>query len=79
MSATAGECRRLDARGLSCPMPLLKARAMLAGMSRGECLEILATDPDAEADLRAYCEQAGHRLLEVCASAGDTVVRLQKG
>jgi len=68
----------LDARGLSCPMPLLRARAMLAGMESGQILQVLATDPDAANDFRAYCEQSGHRLIAV-ESAGDvTVLRVEK-
>ncbi|MGC9457513.1 MAG: sulfurtransferase TusA family protein [Halothiobacillaceae bacterium] len=79
MSASRQDCRHLDARGLSCPMPLLKARALLAGMVSGDCLEIVATDPDAEADLRAYCDQAGHQLVEARVASGETVVILEKG
>lgn len=54
----------LDARGLSCPLPVLKARKRLAGMAPGRRLAVLATDPRAPEDLRALCEAAGHALLE---------------
>ena len=54
----------LDARGLSCPLPVLKARKRLKAMSPGERLRVLATDPRAPADFRAYCAEAGHALLE---------------
>lgn len=54
----------LDARGLSCPLPVLKARKRLAGMGPGERLVVLATDPRAPDDFRAFCEAAGHALLE---------------
>jgi tRNA 2-thiouridine synthesizing protein A len=43
----------LDARGLSCPLPLLKARQALAGLAPGETLVVLATDPEAPIDLAA--------------------------
>lgn len=55
----------VDARGLHCPMPLLKARKALATKQAGECIEVLATDPGAEADFQAYCEHSGHRLVHV--------------
>ena len=54
----------LDARGLSCPLPVLKARKRLQGMGRGERLRVLATDPRAPEDFRAFCAAAGHALVE---------------
>jgi len=50
----------LDARGLSCPLPLLKARQALAGMQPGETLVVLATDPEAPIDLAALAADEGH-------------------
>ena len=50
----------LDARGLSCPVPLLKARRALAGMAPGETLVVLATDPEAPIDLAALAADEGH-------------------
>jgi len=52
--------RTLDARGLSCPAPLLKARQRLAGMAPGETLVVLATDPEAPIDLAALAADEGH-------------------
>lgn len=63
--------RHLDATGLICPMPVLKARKALTDMSAGETLEVLATDPAARKDFEAFCEAAGHRLLSV-ATDGET-------
>lgn len=60
----------LDARGLNCPLPVLKARKRLAGMGPGERLVVLATDPRAPDDFRAFCEAAGHALLEDGAADG---------
>jgi tRNA 2-thiouridine synthesizing protein A len=54
----------LDARGLNCPLPVLKARKRLMAMRPGERLLVLATDPKAPDDLRHFCAEAGHRLLE---------------
>lgn len=52
----------LDARGLACPLPVLKARKAMRGVAPGGLLEVLATDPGAAADFRAFCEVTGHRL-----------------
>ena len=55
----------VDARGLSCPMPLLKARKAVATAAPGQRVVVRATDRGAEADFRAYCERAGHRLVSL--------------
>lgn len=52
----------LDARGLACPLPVLKARKAMRGVPPGGLLKVLATDPGAPADFAAFCEVTGHRL-----------------
>jgi tRNA 2-thiouridine synthesizing protein A len=52
--------RTVDARGLACPLPLLRARRALAGMAAGETLVVLATDPEAPIDLAALASDEGH-------------------
>lgn len=54
----------LDARGLKCPMPILKARKTLNGMQPGQRLEVLATDPGSVRDFEAFCRATGDVLLE---------------
>ena len=54
----------LDAKGLNCPLPILKARKALKDVPSGENLEILATDPGAVADFQAFCRQTGNELVE---------------
>lgn len=54
----------LDATGLLCPLPVLKARKVLKKMDAGAVLEILATDPGAVADFQSFCEAQGHVLVE---------------
>lgn len=54
---------KLDARGLNCPLPVLKAQKALRGLAAGDRLVILATDPKAPADLRQLCETTGHLLI----------------
>ncbi len=58
------ECVQLDARGLSCPLPVLKAQKRLRGMPPGSRLLVLATDPKAPGDFANFCEASGHRLLD---------------
>ena len=53
----------LDAKGLNCPMPIIKARKILKGMEAGQTLDIEATDPGAVKDFDAFCEMTGHVLL----------------
>ena len=63
----------LDAKGLNCPLPILKARKALKDVPSGEVLEILATDPGAVADFQAFCRQTGNELVEH--SENDSVYR----
>ena len=53
----------LDARGLVCPMPLIKTRQALMVVGRGATICVLATDPDATADFTNFCDATGHKLL----------------
>ena len=53
----------LDARGLMCPMPVLKAKKALRDVKEGGILQILATDPGSVADMKAFCEMTGNRLI----------------
>lgn len=53
----------VDARGLSCPLPLLKAKLELNRMASGEVLRVLATDAGSQRDFRAFASMAGHQLL----------------
>jgi len=53
----------VDARGLVCPMPLLKAKRALNTLNRGDRLRVLATDSGSQRDFRVFAEQSGHCLL----------------
>ena len=53
----------LNAKGLNCPLPILKAKKMLKDVPTGETLRILATDPGAVADFQAFCRTTGNELL----------------
>ena len=56
--------RELDARGLSCPMPVLRTKQALATMDPGEILQIMATDPMSVVDIDGFAFHNGHELLE---------------
>ena len=53
----------LDVKGLSCPLPVLRANRVLRGMRPNERLRVLATDRASVADFQAYCRETGHALL----------------
>ena len=57
--------KTLDAKGLDCPMPLLKAKKSLETMEGGQILEILGTDEGSKIDLPGWCERVGHEFLGV--------------
>ena len=70
--------QQLDARGLICPLPVLRAQKRLTAMSPGEILEVLATDPAAPEDFRGFCEATGHRLLALDADAEGSRMRIAR-
>lgn len=53
----------LDARGLNCPLPILKAKKALAEMSSGQILRVMTTDPGSVRDFRAFAHQTGNELV----------------
>jgi len=55
--------KELDARGLNCPLPILKAKKALAEMSSGEVLHVISTDPGSIRDFQAFSKQTGNELL----------------
>ena len=62
--------KELDARGLVCPLPILRTKKSLAEMSSGQILKIVATDPGAVIDFQVFAEQTGNTLLSM-SEAGD--------
>jgi tRNA 2-thiouridine synthesizing protein A len=56
--------QELDASGLNCPLPILRAKKTLAGMGAGQVLHIIATDPGSVKDFEAFSKQTGNTLLE---------------
>lgn len=66
-----------DARGMKCPLPVLKARKLMKDLPNGAVLEVQATDPGAPADFKHFCETTGHRLLDSAESEGVFVIRIE--
>ncbi|HQU16023.1 MAG: SirA family protein [Chromatiales bacterium 21-64-14] len=60
----AGFDQELDATGLQCPLPILRAKKALSGMQSGQVLHIRATDPGTLKDFEAFAQQTGNELLE---------------
>jgi TusA-related sulfurtransferase len=79
MADAIKEDKLLDARGLLCPMPIVKAGKEMRGMNAGQVLKVLATDRGAVADFPAWAEDAGHELLEWHDEAGTLVFLVRKG
>jgi tRNA 2-thiouridine synthesizing protein A len=77
-SSAAPEPVELDATGLVCPMPVLKANRALRGVPVGGLLRVRATDPASEKDFPAYCAQTGHVLEESRREGNNFVFLLRK-
>ena len=56
--------KELDARGLNCPLPILKAKKALAGLQSGQILRVASTDAGSVRDFQAFAKQTGNELLE---------------
>jgi len=69
----------LDARGLNCPLPILRAKKALKDISIGEVLEIQATDPGAVKDFEAFCRSTGNELVESKSNQGEFHFRIRRG
>lgn len=70
--------RELDATGLNCPLPILRAKKALGDMERGQILKIIATDQGSVKDFEAFSKQTNTPLLSSAEEAGKFVFMLQK-
>lgn len=64
MDQTVPFDREVDARGLNCPLPVLRTKKALNGMASGSVLRILSTDPGSVRDFEAFAKQTGNELLQ---------------
>jgi len=69
----------LDASGLNCPLPILRAKKALAAMESGKVLHIIATDPGAIKDFEAFSKQTGNELMESREEGGKFYFLIKKG
>ena len=69
----------IDARGLLCPLPVLKLRKRIAALAPGEEIRLIATDPAAVIDVPHYCAEAGHELVRMEEGQEETVYVVRKG
>ena len=70
--------KELDARGLNCPLPILRCKKSLADMPSGQVLKIVATDPGAIKDFQAFSKQTGNELLSSAEAAGEYTFFMKK-
>ena len=70
--------QELDARGLNCPLPILRAKKSLSAMTAGQILKIMATDPGSVKDFEAFAKQTGNELLDSSEVEGEFHFRLKK-
>ncbi len=70
--------QELDARGLNCPLPILRAKKTLNTMSGGQILKIMATDPGSVKDFEAFAKQTGNELLDSLELDGEFHFMLKK-
>jgi tRNA 2-thiouridine synthesizing protein A len=70
--------QELDASGLNCPLPILRAKKALNGMESGKILRIIATDPGSVKDFEAFAKQTGNELLESTEEGGKYIFFIKK-
>ncbi len=70
--------KELDARGLACPMPIVKTRKALNDMTSGQVLKVVATDSGSIADMKAFSEQTGNELLSSSQDGGTYLFFLKR-
>ena len=68
----------LDAKGLNCPLPILKAKKALKSLQSGQTLEVLSTDPGSVADFAAFCRTTGNELVEEAEEGGVWTYLIRK-
>jgi tRNA 2-thiouridine synthesizing protein A len=69
----------LDATGLNCPLPILRAKKALNGLETGKVLRIIATDPGSVKDFEAFAKQTGNELLSSTEEGGKFMFLMRKG
>jgi tRNA 2-thiouridine synthesizing protein A len=68
----------LDARGLNCPLPILRTKKVLSELGTGETLAVISTDPGSLKDMQAFCKQTGHDLVSSSSNQGEFEFLIRK-
>ncbi|WP_028489285.1 sulfurtransferase TusA family protein [Thiothrix lacustris] len=71
--------QELDARGLNCPLPILRTKKAMNGLASGEILKVIATDPGSVKDMEAFCKQTGNEMVSTSEAGGDYTFMIKKG
>jgi tRNA 2-thiouridine synthesizing protein A len=70
--------KELDARGLNCPLPILRTKKALAEMNSGDILKVIATDPGSVKDMQAFAKQTGNELVNSAEAGGEYTFFMKK-
>lgn len=70
--------KELDARGLNCPLPILRTKKGLAELTSGQVLKVIATDPGSVKDMQAFAKQTGNELVSSAEAAGEFTFFMKK-
>ncbi|MET4579062.1 sulfurtransferase TusA family protein [Ottowia thiooxydans] len=70
--------KEVDARGLNCPLPILKAKKALSEMQSGQLLKVVCTDPGSVRDFQAFAKQTGNELVEQQTADGELIHVLKR-
>jgi len=70
--------KELDARGLNCPLPILRTKKALAEIGTGQILKIIATDSGAVKDMQAFAKQTGNELVSANEAGGEFIFLMRK-
>jgi tRNA 2-thiouridine synthesizing protein A len=70
--------KELNARGLSCPLPIVKTKKSLADMTSGQVLKVIATDCGAVKDMQAFADQTGNTLMSTAEENGEYIFMMKK-
>lgn len=70
--------QELDARGLNCPLPILRTKKAITGLASGEVLKVIATDPGSVKDMEAFCKQTGNEMVSSSEAGGEYTFMIKK-
>lgn len=70
--------KELDARGLNCPLPILRVKKTLAELTGGQIMKVVATDSGSVKDFQAFCRQTGNELLDSSEANGEYTFFIKK-